>query len=1563
MKGLGVPSPIPRFQVKFFVTYEDPDLVEFVIWDDVMVDLLGKTAQAILDEDEMYSVVPPPDFRPLLDRTFVAKIRVTYLYNIEQKSNSFGVISLCDDPRTIAKWDAMNNARKEQMREIVESKPVLNSQEITPQKGVVEMAEASDKSSATKLKEIKMSKQPMAQLKKLKDKRMQLHFKYGALRTARIGCNFKEAGVQISERNLMIADNTPQSMSNPRVPLSDITNVSHTPCHRSSRSTTSEQIAITTPPSNVSNDPTLSYSNTLIVTPNQLRARTTREKRQSRFSKKRAGNVHSDVSQNTVNFTPATSNVTEVICNPTDVVERLVRDLCAEYGEPFSEVIPSVNRIEQSPGSCVFNASYSHGESSRTQQNTSVSLNNDAWEGYWDCGDAEYECEKCHALMWFEERKDKRRGTRRPKFSLCCSDGKVELTFLQQPPELIKSLLTGQHRFSSHYRENIRAYNSMFSFTSMGGKIDHSINQGDPSRFNDELIRLLENMIDSHNTIAKTFRKVRDRLSVNTDSEVSIKLISRRLSDGRTYNLPTVSEVAALIEGDIGPHMEKRDIIVRRSCGGLQRISELHPLYTPLQYPLLIPFGEDRYRPGILHSASSIGVSTSDQPREETTCREWFAYHLIERPPDIEFPMILLSGKALHQFLVDCYMLVESYRLNFIRFNQDRLRVDNYKNLSNAVGRGDVEPSSAVVYTIEFQKRGLPHAHIVLFLHREDKFPTAADVDKIISAEIPDPTTDPVLHSVVCEYMLHGPCGKAKPSSPCMVGDKCSKYYPKPCTERTTVDGDGYPINKRSKKGVTVIKDDVPLENDFVIPYNSQLLLKYRAHINVEWCNQSTSIKYLFKYINKGSDRVTMQSSYTRHNEEDPGRFDEIKRFYDCRYLSACEATWRIFGFDIHYRTPAVERLQYHLPDEQPIVFHDDDWVDEVVENTSLGVSQFLNWMGCNNSTVEEMQVAKELLYCEFPTKFVWKKKLRQWSLRKKGFTIGRLVHVPPQCGELYFMRVMLNHVKGPKCFDDIRTVNHFVHPTFREACYALGLIGDDREYIAAINEAVIEVRLLLEKFLTDEELQNYALIDIDNSLQINGSSLRRFEEMPFPNMSAMTHHRNSLVMDALSYDKQSLSEEHEIQLSSMTDEQRLVFNEVMEAALNNKGGVFFVYGYGGTGKTFLWRSLCACFRSKGDIVVVVASSGIAATLIPGGVTAHSRFGISINVTEDSICSRIKPGSDLAELLIRAKLIIWDEAPMTHRHCFEALDKSLKDVMRVLDVGNVELPFGGKVVVFGGDFRQTLPVVSKGSRADVVVASLCLSYLWSFCKVLRLTKNMRLQVGSSSDNVEELRKFSEWLLEIGDGIAGGENDGEVDLELPADLLIQDVTNPIKTLVDVTYPDLLAQLWNPEYLQQRAILAPTHEIVESVNEYVLSLIKKDERIYLSSDEVCSDDRGIGDGDIHSTEFLNSIKCVGLPNHQLKLKVGAMVMLLRNIDQSRGLCNGTRLIVTDLGARVIRCSVLTGSHKGDRVHIARLTLTPSDTDEISVRLRRQFPIAVCFAMTINKSQEQSLSQFIV
>lgn len=203
-----------------------------------------------------------------------------------------------------------------------------------------------------------------------------------------------------------------------------------------------------------------------------------------------------------------------------------------------------------------------------------------------------------------------------------------------------------------------------------------------------------------------------------------------------------------------------------------------------------------------------------------------------------------------------------------------------------------------------------------------------------------------------------------------------------------------------------------------------------------------------------------------------------------------------------------------------------------------------------------------------------------------------------------------------------------------------------------------------------------------------------------------------------------------------------VIYDEIMHALDKDNGGVFFVYGYGGTGKTFVWKTLSTAIRSQGEIVLNVASSGIASLLLPGGRTAHSRFAIPIIVNEDTTCE-IRQRAPLAELLRRTKLIIWDEAPMVHKFCFEALDRSLRDILRHSNPKSMEQPFGGKVVVFGGDFRQILPVIPKGSRQDIVFSTINSSYLWDFCRVLSLTRNMRLQVGSTDLNSDELKNFSE----------------------------------------------------------------------------------------------------------------------------------------------------------------------------------------------------------------------------
>ncbi|KAL3639576.1 hypothetical protein CASFOL_017483 [Castilleja foliolosa] len=320
-------------------------------------------------------------------------------------------------------------------------------------------------------------------------------------------------------------------------------------------------------------------------------------------------------------------------------------------------------------------------------------------------------------------------------------------------------------------------------------------------------------------------------------------------------------------------------------------------------------------------------------------------------------------------------------------------------------------------------------------------------------------------------------------------------------------------------------------------------------------------------------------------------------------------------------------------------------------------------------------------------------------------------------------------------------------------------------------------------------------------------------------------------------------------------------------------------------------------------------------------------------------------GTELAELVVLAKLIIWDEALMMSKYCFEALDRTLRDIMKVSDRANFDKPFGGKTIVFGGDFRQILPVIPKGSRQDVVNATINASYIWRNCEVLRLTKNMRLKSIGSFDEREQLTKFAEWIAKIGDGAIGNDVDGAFNVQIPENMLIRDNGDPIDSLAQVIYPNIEERIDDPKYLQHRAILAPTLDVVDVVNEYMIEKMSGDCHKYYSSNTVCkSDSAGDMLGDVHTPEFLNSIKCSGVPNHELNLKVGTPIMLLRNIDPSNGLCNGTRLLTTRLGSYVLECKILTGHNAGEKVLIPRLTLTPSNVRVPFKFQCRQFPVMI-------------------
>lgn len=140
---------------------------------------------------------------------------------------------------------------------------------------------------------------------------------------------------------------------------------------------------------------------------------------------------------------------------------------------------------------------------------------------------------------------------------------------------------------------------------------------------------------------------------------------------------------------------------------------------------------------------------------------------------------------------------------------------------------------------------------------------------------------------------------------------------------------------------------------------------------------------------------------------------NELYQYLNCRYISACAGSWHIFGFPIHHRHPSVERLSFHLLNQQYIVYDDSDDVSELIEKPWVCESQFLGWMSSNQIDLE----ARKLTYSQFPNKYVYNKSKRKWKKRKRRFSIGRMTHVSISTGELYYLHVLLTHVKGPYMF------------------------------------------------------------------------------------------------------------------------------------------------------------------------------------------------------------------------------------------------------------------------------------------------------------------------------------------------------------------------------------------------------------------------------------------------------------------------------------------------------------------------------------------------------------------
>ena len=327
------------------------------------------------------------------------------------------------------------------------------------------------------------------------------------------------------------------------------------------------------------------------------------------------------------------------------------------------------------------------------------------------------------------------------------------------------------------------------------------------------------------------------------------------------------------------------------------------------------------------------------------------------------------------------------------------------------------------------------------------KIHDAVGADRIVSAQFPNPETEPLLYATVTKTMVHGPCGRDHAHAKCMVNGACSKRYPKEFLENTRFGEGGYPQYAHQNNGrVFVNHAGYTYTNCDVVPHNPYLSAKYDCHINVEVCASIKAVKYIHKYIYKGPDMGTV-----RIGQGGGETLNEVEQYLNARYIGPVEACWRLFEFAMHLELPSVYRLPIHLEDEQQVIWREGASVVEqerAVENSQQ--THLTQWFVAN----ETFHDAANYTYQEFPQHFVWVPKQKTWKPRERGFAIGRIRFVHPSAKETFYLRLLLTIAKGAKSWNDLKLVDGVQHPTYQAACVAKGLLQDDGEWNQCLAEA-----------------------------------------------------------------------------------------------------------------------------------------------------------------------------------------------------------------------------------------------------------------------------------------------------------------------------------------------------------------------------------------------------------------------------------------------------------------------------------------------------------------------------
>ncbi|KAI7938897.1 hypothetical protein MJO28_014476 [Puccinia striiformis f. sp. tritici] len=1043
------------------------------------------------------------------------------------------------------------------------------------------------------------------------------------------------------------------------------------------------------------------------------------------------------------------------------------------------------------------------------------------------------------------------------------------------------------------------------------------------------VVGILLSVLYKYNPYTNLFRTARDVLQANNAQTFKLQVVPLAGADPKRYNEPSVDEVAVLVQGS-GDIVNERQILLHRLDGRLTYISDMHSSYFPLRYPLFFPRGEQQWDNLYMSSTGRVAG-------RKVGSLEWFAFLLFQRPNHFS---ALLAGRSLLQELIlastrlslnqlatmavrpvilpstfigsprcmqqlyqDAMALVRKYRPPslFITMTAN----PNWPEITNYIpeeGESIDHPTLVVrvfyqkvvalieevvemqrfgkclsyVYTIEFQKRGLPHLHLMVTLDEADRPKTPEEIDSIVSAELPDPKEEPRLHEIVCLSMIHGPCQ----NRPCWRDGACKYGYPRPFSERTVnVDG-AYPAYRRRDTGLSVKKHTFTFDNQSVVPYNKFLTLMFECHINVEIPVNTTAVKYLYKYITKGHNWAHVAVDV----------IDKPQAFIDARYISAPEACWRLFKFPLSDRMQSVTRLHIHEPGEQLVFFNEREGAEGQIVSESCTVRRLLVDDALYKSTLSEAAAARS------------------------GYQLAQLfaitcVHSPP--------------ADPQTLFDD-----HYLD--FTDDATRLDINRRDSRQLRPAKRRVVGL---------------FRLEAMGSLLAGCGMRVTQDERELLASMQGKLSPKES---------HNSIKQRVNTSRKSFNNGQITFFHEARRALAASSGALLYLDGPGGTGKTYVLNTIIDYADCQQFGRIVVASSGVAALLLKGGQTAHSAFQIPINPLPKTECP-VEEGTVLARHLVSVRLIIWDKIVTINKNAIEAVDITLRRLCHSQE------PFGGKVVIFSGDFRQILPVVKYNETPPSYAATIKSSQLWPSIKSFALVENMRLAAAMRGpDNAANVR-FAASLLALGEGALQATDRDVLKLESINLHSFRTAGDGCAKLVDFVYKELAERFNDNEevncvYLSERCILAPLNADVNKINTQVLAKLKGQEQTLVSIDT--PDPEGYEN---LPEESLNKISITGLPEHIIKMKVGMPIVVTRNLRIGAGICNGSRMLVTKIGFGYLCGRLISGPRAGKEIQIPRVKLHNKSSPRAGLSFYRwQFPVAPAYAMSVNKSQGQTLSR---